>query len=82
MYVFEPDPGPLPAHDRCYEWLRPWLPAEAQPASGLHRFLQGQGREAAGGLLSGYSQPSAWPRTLPQAVAALSQQGEGVQGTV
>ena len=53
-----------------------------QPATGLRKFLQGQGWEAAGGLLFGSPQPSSWPRTLPQAIAALRQQGWGVQGAV
>ena len=71
------DPGLDGPHGReGSEDLVPSRPLACTSSFGVREW------EPAGGLLSGSPQPSAWSRTLPQAVAFLSQQGEGVQGAV
>ena len=55
------------------------VPSLAQASGSSSRV---RGLEPDGGSLSGSPEPSAWPRTLPQAVAALRQQGWGMQGAV
>ena len=82
VWAFESDPGPLPACGRRYGWLRPWRPSRSPACLRPAQVPPESGAGAAEGLLSGSPQTSSWPRTLPQALAALRQPGEGVQGAV